>query len=118
MENKEDEKLLEQVNKTQLKIVDDIAPQVKSYEKEAKEFLNKKGPRTDKEKKKLTYTGAYLGEQLMHVLFDLDALIFGSDNTKARQARKEAVQSAQVLLDKVDEIKSFIKNVTIVDENN
>lgn len=60
--------------------------------------------------------GAYIGEQLMHVLFDLDGFICGPDNLNARQARKEAVKSAQALLDKVDEIKSVVKNVKVEDE--
>jgi hypothetical protein len=64
----------------------------------------------EKEHKKQVYTGAYLGEQLMHILFDLDGISCGQD-VVARQARKDAVNAAQALLDKVDELKSLVKNV-------
>lgn len=106
--------LLGQLEKIQDKIDKDITPQVKKYEKTVKEFLNQP-TKTDKEKKKQIYMGAYLGEQLMHVLFDLDGFTCGPDNLNARQARKEAVKSAQSLLDTVDEIKSVVKNVAVID---
>lgn len=106
--------LLEQLQKIQDKIDSDITPQVRKYEKTVKEFLNQP-TKTDKEKKKQIYMGAYLGEQLMHVLFDLDGFTCGPDNLHARQARKEAVKSAQSLLDTVDEIKSVVKNVAVID---
>ena len=60
--------------------------------------------------------GAYLNEQLMHVLFDLDSFTCGPNNPNARQKRKEIVKVAQALLDKVDEIKAVLKNVKVVDE--
>jgi hypothetical protein len=107
--------LLEQLEKIQTKIDSDLRPQVKEFEKKVKEFLSQES-KTEKEKKKQIYMGAYLGEQLMHVLFDLDEFICGPDNLNARQARKEAVKSAQGLLDKVDEIKSVVKKVTVQDE--
>ncbi|KAL9539936.1 hypothetical protein MBANPS3_009981 [Mucor bainieri] len=106
--------LLDQLQKIQDKIDKDITPQVRKYEKTVKEFLNQP-TKTDKEKKKQIYMGAYLGEQLMHVLFDLDGFACGPDNLNARQARKEAVKSAQALLDTVDEIKSVVKNVAVID---
>ncbi|KAF1799512.1 hypothetical protein V8B55DRAFT_1590312 [Mucor lusitanicus] len=81
--------LLNQLQKIQDKIDKDITPQVRKYEKTVKEFLNQPS-KTDKEKKKQIYMGAYLGEQLMHVLFDLDGFACGPNNLNARQARKEA----------------------------
>jgi hypothetical protein len=90
-------------------------PQVKKYEKDVKEFMSSSQP-TEKEKKKQFYMGAYLGEQLMHVFFDLDAFTCGPDNLKARQARKEAVTLTQSLLDKVDEIKSVVKSVEVEED--
>jgi hypothetical protein len=104
---------LEQLQKIQDKIDTDITPQVRKYEKTVKEFLNQSS-KTEKEKKKQIYMGAYLGEQLMHVLFDLDGFACGPNNLNARQARKEAVKKAQYLLDTVDEIKSVVKNVVVI----
>ncbi|RCH78614.1 hypothetical protein CU098_006797, partial [Rhizopus stolonifer] len=102
---KNEQVLLDQIKATQTKIDTDLATEVKTYEKEVKAFM----AQTDKEaKKKHVYKGAYLNEQLMHVLFDLDGLICGPDYTTARQARKEAVKHAQALLDKVDDIKSML----------
>ncbi|CEP17025.1 hypothetical protein [Parasitella parasitica] len=106
--------LLEQLRKIQDKIDQNITPQVRKYEKAVKEFLNQ-STKTEKEKKKQIYMGAYLGEQLMLVLFDLDGFTCGPNNLDARQARKVAVKSAQSLLDTVDEIKSAVKNVAVID---
>ncbi|KAI8637047.1 hypothetical protein BD408DRAFT_425214 [Parasitella parasitica] len=113
-ESQDEALLLEQLQKIQDKIDQDITPQVRKYEKTVKEFLNQL-TKTEKEKKKQIYMGAYLGEQLMHVLFDLDGFTCGPNNLNARQARKEAVKSAQSLLDTVDEIKQAVKNVATVD---
>lgn len=78
-----------------------------------KEFLTQKHEDVVKEKKKHLYMGSYLGEQLMHVFFELDAFVCGPDNLNARQMRKELVKTAQSLLEKVDEIKSLVKNVVV-----
>ncbi|KAI7899196.1 uncharacterized protein BX663DRAFT_521759 [Cokeromyces recurvatus] len=113
--SKDEAVLLEQLDNIKNKITNDITPQVRTFEKDVKEFMSQ-SKKTDKEKKKQIYTGAYLGEQLMHVLFDLDGFVCGPDNLQARQSRKEAVKSAQMLLDKIDEIKSVVKNVAVVDD--
>lgn len=93
------------------KLDTELCPQVKKYEKDTKEFMNQ-SEKTEKEKKKKIYMGAYLAEQVMLVLFDLDAFSCGS-HLNARQARKALVQTSQALLDKVDEIKSLVKNVIV-----
>ncbi|KAI9481702.1 MAG: hypothetical protein EXX96DRAFT_567722 [Benjaminiella poitrasii] len=111
--SKDEARLLDQLVKIQSKLDSDVAPQVRTYEQNVKTFLNQP-IKTDAEKKKQIYMGAYLGEQLMHVLFDLDGFICGPDNLHARQSRKEIVKSAQTLLDKVDEIKAILKNATVV----
>lgn len=110
----EEEALLQQLEKIHNKLDINITPQVKTYEKDVKGFLSHRS-KTEKEKKKQIYMGAYLGEQLMHILFDLDGFICGPGNLNARQTRKDAVKSAQGLLDKVDEIKSVVKNVKVDD---
>lgn len=107
--------MVEQLQTIQTKVENEVAPQVKKYEKDVKEFLVK-SEKVEKDKKKQVYMGAYLGEQLMHVLFDLDSFTCGPDNLNARQKRKEIVRAAQELLDKVDEIKSVVKNVKVIDE--
>lgn len=114
--NSEDSELVEKLQVIEDKVNKEVIPQVKKYEKDVKEFLGKH-EKTEKDKKKQVYMGAYLGEQLMHVLFDLDAFTCGPDNLNARQKRKEVVKIAQALLDKVDEIKSVVKNVAVVDEH-
>jgi hypothetical protein len=110
----EEGKLIEQLQVIHSKIELEITPQVKKYEKDVKEFMSK-SEKTEKDKKKHIYMGAYLNEQLMHILFDLDAFSCGPNNLNARQLRKENVKIAQALLDKVDEIKSVVKNVTIIE---
>lgn len=115
-----EEKLLQDLQLIKDKLYMEITPQVKKYEKDVKEFLSPGHVVEEslaKEKKKYFYMGAYLGEQLMHVFFDLDAFVCGPDNLNARQKRKELVKQAQALLDKVDEIKSLVKNVVVPEEN-
>ncbi|CAO3657183.1 unnamed protein product [Mucor hiemalis] len=113
--NSEEDKLVEQLQVIQNKLEGEVTPQVRKYEKDVKEFLGK-SEKIEKDKKKQVYMGAYLGEQLMHVLFDLDSFTCGPDNLNARQKRKDIVRNAQELLDKVDEIKSVVKNVKVIDE--
>lgn len=111
----EESQLLEKLQQIRTKIDSDITPQVKKYERDVKEFVVNPQP-TEKEKKKLFYTGAYLGEQLMHIFFDLDAFTCGSTNLKARYARKQTVILTQSLMDKVDEVKSVVKSVEVEQE--
>ncbi|KAI8096057.1 hypothetical protein BDF21DRAFT_407370 [Thamnidium elegans] len=110
----EEQALIEKLQVIKNKLDTELTPQVKKYEKDTKEFMNQP-EKTEKEKKKKIYMGAYLAEQVMLVLFDLDAFSCGS-HLNARQARKELVQTSQALLDKVDEIKSLVKNVIVTDQ--
>lgn len=110
----EEKELIEKLKVVKSKVDTEIAPQVKKYEKEVKEFLNK-SEKTEKEKKNYIYKAAYLGEQLMLILFALDAFSCGI-HINARQKRKELVQISQTLLDKTDEIKSIVKNIVITKE--
>jgi hypothetical protein len=114
--SREEVELLGKLQQIRTKLETEITPQVKKYETDVKEFINSSYP-TEKEKKAHFYMGAYLGEQLMHVFFDLDAFTCGPNNLKARQARKEAVTLTQSLLDKVDEIKSVVKSVEVGQED-
>lgn len=110
MKNEEQE-LIEKLQVLKTKVDTELTPQIKAYEREVKTFLNK-AEKTEKEKKAHIYKGAYLGEQLMLILFDLDAFSCGV-HLNARQYRKELVQVTQALLDKVDEIKSVVKNIVL-----
>lgn len=110
----EEEVLIEKLQVLKDKLDEEINPQVKKYEKDTKEFMNK-AEKTEKDKKKKIYTGAYLAEQIMLVLFDLDSFSCGP-HLNARQKRKELVQTSQLLLDKVDEIKSVVKNAVVTDQ--
>ncbi|KAI7896184.1 uncharacterized protein EV154DRAFT_492633 [Mucor mucedo] len=107
----EEQELIDKLQVLKTKVDTELAPQIKTYEKEVKAFLNK-SEKTEKEKKAQIYKAAYLGEQLMLILFDLDAFSCGV-HTNARQHRKELVQVTQALLDKVDEIKSVVKNIVL-----
>ncbi|GAA5798834.1 hypothetical protein EDC94DRAFT_397421 [Helicostylum pulchrum] len=107
----EEQALIEKLQVIKNKLESELSPQVKKYEKDTKEFMNQ-SEKTEKEKKKKIYMGAYLAEQVMLVLFDLDAFSCGS-HLNARQTRKELVQTSQALLDKVDEIKALVKNVIV-----
>lgn len=107
----EEQELIEKLQVLKIKVDTELTPQVKAYEKEVKAFLNQ-SEKTEKEKKAQIYKAAYLGEQLMLILFDLDAFSCGV-HINARQKRKELVQVAQALLDKTDEIKSIVKNIVI-----
>ncbi|KAG1468097.1 hypothetical protein G6F56_004036 [Rhizopus delemar] len=107
---KEEQVTIERLETIKKEIDIDIAPQVKEYEKDIKEFMTQT-IKTEKEKDKQIYKAAYLGEQLMHILFNLDGISCGQDFLEARRLRKEAVKVAQTLLDKVDDIKSILKSV-------
>ncbi|CAO3695430.1 unnamed protein product [Rhizopus stolonifer] len=107
---KEEQVTIERLETIKKEIDIDIAPQVKEYEKDIKEFMTQT-IKTEKEKDKQIYKAAYLGEQLMHILFNLDGISCGQDFLEARRLRKEAVRVAQILLDKVDGIKSILKSV-------
>ncbi|KAI9260609.1 hypothetical protein BDA99DRAFT_439731, partial [Phascolomyces articulosus] len=63
-----------------------------------------------KEQQKLHEYGIYLNEQLMNILFEFDGIICGPEFEKARYQRKEGVKQSQALLDKVDNIKTLVKN--------
>ena len=106
--------LLEQISIVTEKLNHKVVPDIESYEKQVKEFLSRQkaggqGEIHSKEQKKLQDYGAYLNEQLMNILFDFDGILTGIDE-KARHQRKEGVRQAQALLDKVDNIKSLVKN--------
>ncbi|ORE02047.1 hypothetical protein BCV72DRAFT_339002 [Rhizopus microsporus var. microsporus] len=110
----EEDHAIERLENIKTKINSDIAPKVQQYEKDIKEFMLNDS-KTEKDKKKQVYMGAYLGEQLMHILFDLDGVTCKQDFLDARQIRKETVKAAQMLLDRVDEIKSVVRSVPVVD---
>jgi hypothetical protein len=112
----EEEHVIERLENIKTKISSDIAPNVQQYEKDIKEFLLNDS-KTEKDKKKQVCMGASLGEQLMHILFDLDGVTCKQDFLDARQIRKETVKTAQMLLDRVDEIKSVVISVPVIDHH-
>ncbi|KAI8976510.1 hypothetical protein BDB01DRAFT_838032 [Pilobolus umbonatus] len=112
-QTEEESKLIQHLDDIQKKI-ETLTPQVRHYEKSVHAY-HQLPEKTYKEKKKHIYMGAYLSEQLMHVLFDLDGILCGQ-RVHARELRKERVKEAQQLLDKVDEIKSIVKHIQVIDE--
>ena len=102
--------LLTQLDTIQVKLRQEIVPQIEQYEQQAKALSHKCSA---KKKKQHIYTAAYLSEQLMHILFDLDSVICGPEAATAKQTRKQIVKQAQTLLDKTDEIKSIVNHISL-----
>lgn len=82
------------------------------YEQEVGKFISSK-QQDPKIKKKLQDMGAYLAEKLMQTLFALDGIQCQPGFHTARQKRKEGVNLAQDLHDRVDQIKGLLKNASL-----
>jgi hypothetical protein len=78
--------------------------QINEYEQEVGKFVSSNN-QDAKAKKKLQDMGAYLAEKLMQALFALDGIQCQPGFHTARQKRKESVNLAQDLHDRVDQIK-------------
>ncbi|KAI9276437.1 hypothetical protein BY458DRAFT_505917 [Sporodiniella umbellata] len=110
--SREEQGLMNQLQTIQHRLETEIEPPFKAYEIEMKQFMTQANP-SPKEKEKQIYQATYWGEQLMHLLFQLDSLICGQEFLTARKNRKETVQRAQALLDRVDEMKSLLKSIHV-----
>ncbi|KAG0169675.1 hypothetical protein DFQ28_003483 [Apophysomyces sp. BC1034] len=88
------------------KLSKELVPDINDYEHKVKSYLSDPN-RDTKHHRKLADYGVYLGEQLMKILFELDGIMC-ADFDKARQERKLAVNMAQSLLDRVDQIKGLL----------
>ncbi|KAF7722233.1 hypothetical protein EC973_003514 [Apophysomyces ossiformis] len=88
------------------KLSKELVPDISDYEHKVKSYLS--DPHRDsKQHRKLADYGVYLGEQLMKILFELDGIVC-TDFDTARQERKRGVNTAQALLDRVDQIKELL----------
>jgi BAG domain len=90
----------------------DFSAQIKEYEQDVGRFMSSRqqDPRV---KKKLQDTGAYLSEKLMQALFALDGIQCQPGFHTARQKRKESVNFAQELHDRIDQIKGLLKTASL-----
>ncbi|KAI7865377.1 hypothetical protein BDF14DRAFT_1826460 [Spinellus fusiger] len=66
------------------------------------------------EEKRIQDMAGHLSEQLMQSLFALDGIECPSEFETARRQRKECVQIAQELLDRVDRSKHILKTLKVV----
>ncbi|KAI8348874.1 hypothetical protein BD560DRAFT_410522 [Blakeslea trispora] len=105
---KDEHSLLSQLSIIQTKLNQEVMPQIEQYEQQAKSMDKP----TEAKRKQHLYTAAYLNEQLMHILFDLDSILCDPEAVEARLIRKQTVKQAQTLLDKTDEIKSLVSHVS------
>lgn len=89
------------------KLKNTIIPDIENYESEVKTYNltdnNNQG------RDKLVTRGLYFAEILMQLLFEFDGVKCGPGFDHARQLRKEGVNTAQELLDKVDRLRNSIK---------
>ncbi|KAI8333533.1 hypothetical protein BC941DRAFT_516041 [Chlamydoabsidia padenii] len=82
-----------------------IVPDIDAYESQVKTH-NLSGQAKDD---KLITKGLYFAEILMQLLFEFDGVKCNPGFDHARQLRKEGVNTAQELLDKVDRLRNSIK---------
>jgi hypothetical protein len=110
--NPEEASLVTHIKNIMKEVNSDFGVQIKQYEQDVGKFMSSKdqGP---KAKKKLQDTGAYLSEKLMQALFALDGVQCQPGFHTARQKRKESVNQAQDLHDRVDQIKGLLKSANL-----
>jgi hypothetical protein len=85
---------------------------INEYEHEVGKFVQSRN-QDPKAKKKLLEMGMYLSEKLMQALLALDGIQCQPGFHTARQKRKEGVNLAQDLHDRVDQIKAILKNANL-----
>lgn len=107
MQNKQNDAVFSTLENVSSKVKEKIMPEIEAYEARVRAFLADK---TRDSEKKLTEFGLYLVEQLMQLMFELDAVsCAGPGLETARQERKKNVQQCQALLDRVDGIKALLR---------
>ncbi|KAI8365408.1 hypothetical protein EDC96DRAFT_190279 [Choanephora cucurbitarum] len=82
-----------------------LKPDIQRYQKQVEEHSI--GGDNPERTKKLTMYGKYIHEQLMHMMYQLDAMTQISDTERAE--RKKNVQETEFLLDLIDSIQQKLK---------
>ncbi|CAM0140356.1 hypothetical protein VKS41_007014 [Umbelopsis sp. WA50703] len=109
--NPEEASLISRINHI-LKDMTDNKLKINEYEHEVGKFVQSRN-QDPKAKKKLLEMGMYLSEKLMQALLALDGIQCQPGFHTARQKRKEGVNLAQDLHDRVDQIKAILKNANL-----
>ncbi|CAO3689642.1 unnamed protein product [Umbelopsis vinacea] len=110
--NPEEASLISRIQQIIGEVGNKFQKQMIEYEQEVGKFISSK-QQDPKLKKKLQDMGAYLAEKLMQTLFALDGIQCQPGFHTARQKRKEGVNIAQDLHDRVDQIKGLLKNASL-----
>lgn len=110
--NPEEASLITRIRHIMQDVISTFQQKIQEYEQDVAKFVSSKN-QDPKTKKKLQETGAYLSEKLMQALLALDGIQCQPGFHTARQKRKENVNLAQDLHDRVDQIKGLLKNASL-----
>ncbi|CAO3673465.1 unnamed protein product [Umbelopsis ramanniana] len=110
--NPEEASLVTRIQHIMQEVNHDFVAKIKEYEQDVGKFMSS-GQQDPRVKKKLQDTGAYLSEKLMQALFALDGIQCQPGFHTARQKRKESVNFAQDLHDRIDQIKGLLKTASL-----